>query len=209
MAIHGACPRKRWAEFSMEPQDGLGGCWPRPRQDSEASAMMASAMARVACTSSGGTMLGRTWTSAVRHGGFPMERAASTHSVVFASSAMPRARRTKIDVAEMAMASIAFSKAGPRKAARAIARIRKGTDSIASVTREIAARSEEHTSELQSRPYLVCRLLLEKKRLYLSRPPSIFSTFPCSFYYVFLALLLVPLPALSASLAPHFLDLPH
>src|SRR3712207_7836281 len=30
------------------------------------------------------------------------------------------------------------------------------------------ARSEEHTSELQSRQYLVCRLLLEKK----SRPPG-------------------------------------
>src|SRR3712207_8609467 len=28
----------------------------------------------------------------------------------------------------------------------------------------IAARSEEHTSELQSRQYLVCRLLLEKIR---------------------------------------------
>src|SRR3712207_6909433 len=28
---------------------------------------------------------------------------------------------------------------------------------------EIAHRSEEHTSELQSRQYLVCRLLLEKK----------------------------------------------
>src|SRR6266498_5510442 len=28
-----------------------------------------------------------------------------------------------------------------------------------------AARSEEHTSELQSRPHLVCRLLLEKKKL--------------------------------------------
>src|SRR3712207_9346920 len=27
----------------------------------------------------------------------------------------------------------------------------------------ISARSEEHTSELQSRQYLVCRLLLEKK----------------------------------------------
>src|SRR3712207_8114914 len=25
-------------------------------------------------------------------------------------------------------------------------------------------RSEEHTSELQSRPYIVCRLLLEKKK---------------------------------------------
>src|SRR3989442_13503958 len=27
-----------------------------------------------------------------------------------------------------------------------------------------ATRSEEHTSELQSRPHLVCRLLLEKKK---------------------------------------------
>src|SRR5690554_7021815 len=27
-------------------------------------------------------------------------------------------------------------------------------------------RSEEHTSELQSRPHLVCRLLLEKKKTY-------------------------------------------
>src|SRR5690554_7270438 len=27
------------------------------------------------------------------------------------------------------------------------------------------ARSEEHTSELQSRPHLVCRLLLEKKKI--------------------------------------------
>src|SRR5581483_12423292 len=30
---------------------------------------------------------------------------------------------------------------------------------------ERAARSEEHTSELQSRQYLVCRLLLEKKKI--------------------------------------------
>src|SRR3712207_8656596 len=30
-------------------------------------------------------------------------------------------------------------------------------------------RSEEHTSELQSRQYLVCRLLLEKKKTTLSR----------------------------------------
>src|SRR5690349_23198472 len=31
-------------------------------------------------------------------------------------------------------------------------------------TEELAARSEEHTSELQSRRDLVCRLLLEKKK---------------------------------------------
>src|SRR3712207_7484542 len=32
------------------------------------------------------------------------------------------------------------------------------------------ARSEEHTSELQSRQYLVCRLLLEKKKKNSTRP---------------------------------------
>src|SRR3989442_4014210 len=31
-------------------------------------------------------------------------------------------------------------------------------------TSPTASRSEEHTSELQSRPHLVCRLLLEKKK---------------------------------------------
>src|SRR3712207_7754400 len=35
---------------------------------------------------------------------------------------------------------------------------------IAVTTLAFAARSEEHTSELQSRQYLVCRLLLEKKK---------------------------------------------
>src|SRR2546425_5041911 len=36
-------------------------------------------------------------------------------------------------------------------------------DSVAST--RIALRSEEHTSELQSLAYLVCRLLLEKKKM--------------------------------------------
>src|SRR3712207_7366020 len=39
-------------------------------------------------------------------------------------------------------------------------RIREGQASVDIVGR---SRSEEHTSELQSRQYLVCRLLLEKK----------------------------------------------
>jgi len=32
------------------------------------------------------------------------------------------------------------------------------------IDQRMAERSEEHTSELQSRQYLVCRLLLEKKK---------------------------------------------
>src|SRR5690554_6968818 len=35
---------------------------------------------------------------------------------------------------------------------------------ISDAVRAISTRSEEHTSELQSRPHLVCRLLLEKKK---------------------------------------------
>src|SRR3712207_7548079 len=44
--------------------------------------------------------------------------------------------------------------------------------------RRCADRSEEHTSELQSRQYLVCRLLLEKKKKnfkYISRTSMISS----------------------------------
>src|SRR3712207_7207793 len=45
-----------------------------------------------------------------------------------------------------------------------------------------ATRSEEHTSELQSRQYLVCRLLLEKKKndhkysTGISQPPFLLTT---------------------------------
>src|SRR3712207_8231926 len=41
--------------------------------------------------------------------------------------------------------------------------IKTTNDPFLSLTRSII-RSEEHTSELQSRQYLVCRLLLEKKK---------------------------------------------
>src|SRR3712207_7231669 len=37
-------------------------------------------------------------------------------------------------------------------------------DQLFHVNESNCARSEEHTSELQSRQYLVCRLLLEKKK---------------------------------------------
>src|SRR5690625_6516680 len=37
-------------------------------------------------------------------------------------------------------------------------------DGVALTYAQVAARSEEHTSELQSRGHLVCRLLLEKKK---------------------------------------------
>src|SRR5690554_7042829 len=39
-----------------------------------------------------------------------------------------------------------------------------GPFSVTNSNVNTACRSEEHTSELQSRPHLVCRLLLEKKK---------------------------------------------
>src|SRR3712207_8835809 len=53
-------------------------------------------------------------------------------------------------------------------------------DRRAAVPRRRDHRSEEHTSELQSRQYLVCRLLLEKKKriIALRISPCIFFRFP-------------------------------
>src|SRR3712207_7468424 len=55
---------------------------------------------------------------------------------------------------------------------RRAARIREVHEPVAVVV----PRSEEHTSELQSRQYLVCRLLLEKKK-YISSFNFFFSNF--------------------------------
>src|SRR3712207_7968238 len=52
-----------------------------------------------------------------------------------------------------------------------LARATANASSETSQASTAASRSEEHTSELQSRQYLVCRLLLEKKK-----PPVLLST---------------------------------
>src|SRR3712207_8375951 len=44
--------------------------------------------------------------------------------------------------------------------------IRPGRREDAAQAARLWMRSEEHTSELQSRQYLVCRLLLEKKKIH-------------------------------------------
>src|SRR3989442_10493960 len=51
-----------------------------------------------------------------------------------------------------------------REAAHALGVMERGQQSDAGRAPSPRARSEEHTSELQSRPHLVCRLLLEKKK---------------------------------------------
>src|SRR5687767_5614291 len=65
--------------------------------------------------------------------------------------------------------ALPISPADRRRGARASAPARSRAASDSTGIRysgpETAGRSEEHTSELQSLAYLVCRLLLEKKKL--------------------------------------------
>src|SRR3712207_8840288 len=51
-----------------------------------------------------------------------------------------------------------------RSPQRTRTRATSASDSCSSMSTDPGVRSEEHTSELQSRQYLVCRLLLEKKK---------------------------------------------
>src|SRR3712207_8222271 len=62
--------------------------------------------------------------------------------------------------AELFTSEAAFSESGGKPPLRAI--FGANADSLIFGSKE--GRSEEHTSELQSRQYLVCRLLLEKKK---------------------------------------------
>src|SRR5439155_25938689 len=51
--------------------------------------------------------------------------------------------------------------------------------------RQVLLRSEEHTSELQSRGHLVCRLLLEKKKHIPSIKSSYLIRVPCNCFPVY------------------------
>src|SRR3712207_9026018 len=71
------------------------------------------------------------------------------------------------------ISTTAVDVASSRPSGASTCRSRKSPTTIPSSARMFCQasvrRSEEHTSELQSRQYLVCRLLLEKKTYQLSR----------------------------------------
>src|SRR3712207_8734300 len=76
-----------------------------------------------------------------------------------AHAGVDRRRRVE-DVAEERRAAVVRRVAVARAQAEVLGDVQRGH---AVVGRRREERSEEHTSELQSRQYLVCRLLLEKK----------------------------------------------
>src|SRR3712207_7690176 len=82
-------------------------------------------------------------------------------STLFPYTTLFRSLTEALRVSE-AFTKLAASGKMPRGAQRSANR--KLPEFEARIQRYRRSRSEEHTSELQSRQYLVCRLLLEKKK---------------------------------------------
>src|SRR3712207_8425744 len=82
-------------------------------------------------------------------------------STLFPYTTLFRSRGTGVGSGRPVAAARGRSPRGPRPAGHA-RRLERVVD-MADLS-NVPPRSEEHTSELQSRQYLVCRLLLEKKK---------------------------------------------
>ena len=97
-------------------------------------------------------MFGRMWRSGdPRAASSPSARAASTYSSVLIASTVPRASRTKVGRAAMPIAIMALPRPGPRNAASAMATMRNGIASMASLMRIISPSTQPPT-EPERRP---------------------------------------------------------
>src|SRR5581483_8673686 len=90
---HGVCVRYLRPKSSMDPQEGVGGCTPRPRNDSAASVRIALANATEHCTRIGESVLGSSTRSIRCALVAPAAREASTNSVSLRDSKLPRVMR--------------------------------------------------------------------------------------------------------------------
>src|SRR3712207_8074727 len=80
------------------------------------------------------------------------------YTTLFRSSGV-RERRYRLSATDMVNSAMTSY-----RASRIFASFRPSRGNPATLRGRFNVRSEEHTSELQSRQYLVCRLLLEKKK---------------------------------------------
>src|SRR3712207_8671140 len=88
------------------------------------------------------------------------------YTTLFRSTGTERIRM-RLDLARVLEERSSDPKAAQETLEKAFADDPSDPDVIAEIER---LRSEEHTSELQSRQYIVCRLLLEKKIYYCHAP---------------------------------------
>src|SRR6185437_9915156 len=93
--VHGAC--RSWYRSRpsaiIEPQLGVGGCTPRPRNESEDSAMIAPATPSVAAMTTGATTLGKMCLARILVSVAPSVFSACTNSSSRTTSTWPRTSR--------------------------------------------------------------------------------------------------------------------
>src|ERR1700750_3369618 len=81
------------ASLIIDPQSAVGGGTPTPRNDSDASATIASGISNVAYTMTWAITFGRMSTNMIRHGPAPSALAASMNSLPFIEITWPRTIR--------------------------------------------------------------------------------------------------------------------
>jgi hypothetical protein len=119
----------------MRPQDGVGGCVPKPRKFSAASASTAMAKDTDACTTSVPPTLGSTCRTAMSGRLRPGGAAARTYSVRSTRSAPARVTRANAGTVASAMAAVAVTVPPPKTAASMIASSSAGKASSRSLAR--------------------------------------------------------------------------
>src|ERR671913_311910 len=98
IALQGESMRKLRPSDSIKPSDGVGGCVPRPRKESEASTRIAAESRRLVWTRTTEARLGRMCRKMMRPSDAPIALAPATYSLSHRTSAGPRKSLAKIGV---------------------------------------------------------------------------------------------------------------
>ena len=98
IAGQGESNRKFLPSERDKPNDGIGGCAPKPRNESEASTKIAAESNRLDWTSITDVMFGKIWYTIILKSEAPIDIALSTYSVWQITSAGPRISLEKIGV---------------------------------------------------------------------------------------------------------------
>ena len=136
---HGAWWRNERPVFSMEPQEGVGGWVPSPRNESAASRSIATAPVTATWTTMGVSALSRMVRNIRYAGPTPSARVATTKSRSLSESVLARVRRANEGMLTTPTASMALNEPGPRIAMMTMASRIAGTARRKSSTRMIAA----------------------------------------------------------------------